>query len=65
MSPIRNQLVGVIDSLEEPEQILLFEIARRFISDDIATLDDITVHAAAVDEYRRGETVSHDAINWN
>jgi len=65
MSPIRNQLVGVIDALDEPDQILLFEIARRFISDDIATPDDIAVHEAAVAEYKRGETVPHNAVNWN
>ena len=65
MSPIRNQLVRVIDTLDEPEQILLFEIARRFISDDIATPEDIAVHEAAVAEYKRGETVPHDDVDWN
>ena len=65
MSPIRNLLVGMIDCLEEPEQMLLFEIAKRFIPDDIATQEDISAHAAAVEEYRRGETIPHDAINWN
>ena len=65
MSPIRNQLVDVIDCLPETEQILLYEIASRFIPDDIATPDDIAAHNIAMEEYRRGETVSHDDINWD
>ena len=31
MSPIREELVGVIDCLPEAEQFLLLEIARRFL----------------------------------
>ena len=40
MSPIKNQLVDVIDVLPETEQLLLLEIAKRFVSDDVATDDD-------------------------
>jgi len=65
MSPIRDQLVGVIDCLPETEQSLLLEIARRFLPDDVATPDDLKDIRAARAEYARGETVSHDAINWD
>ena len=65
MSPVRERLVGVIDCLPETEQALLFEIAMRFVSDDIATPDDIENHNEAMEEYARGETVPHTAINWN
>jgi len=65
MSPVRERLVGVIDCLPETEQALLFEIAMRFVSDDIATPDDIANHNEAVEEHVRGETVPHSAINWN
>lgn len=65
MSPIRDQLVGVIDCLPEMEQTLLLEIARRFASDDVATDDDLEAIEAAHAEYARGETVSHSAINWD
>ena len=64
MSPIRNQLVEVIDILPETEQSLLLEIARRFMPDDVATPDDLAAIEAARAEYAAGETVSHDAINW-
>ena len=65
MSPIKNQLVDVIDVLPETEQLLLLEIAKRFISDDVATDDDLAGIRAAREEFARGETVSHDNINWN
>ena len=65
MSPIKNQLVDVIDVLPETEQLLLLEIAKRFVSDDVATDDDLAAIRAAREEFSRGETVSHDNINWN
>ncbi len=65
MSPIREQLVGVIDCLPETEQSLLLEIARRFLPDDVATPDDLEAIQAARGEYARGQTVPHEAINWN
>lgn len=65
MSPIREQLVDVIDCLPEQEVSLLLEIARRFLSDDVATPDDLEKISAARAEYAAGETVSHEAIDWN
>ena len=64
MSPIREQLVGVIDCLPEQEQSLLLEIARRFLPDDTATPDDLRDIQQARAEYARGETIPHGAINW-
>ena len=65
MSPIKNQLADVIEILPETEQRLLLEIAKRFISDDVATADDLAAIRAAREEYANGETVSHSAIDWN
>jgi len=65
MSPIREQLVGVIDCLPETEQSILLEVARRFLPDDIATPEDLESIRAARAEFARGETIPHDAINWN
>lgn len=65
MSPIREQLVGVIDCLPEMEQSLLLEIARRFLPDDTATPDDLKAIQKARAEYAEGQTVPHSAINWN
>jgi len=65
MSPIREQLVGVIDCLPEVEQSLLLEIARRFLPDDVATPDDLEDIRQARTEYASGQTVPHSAINWD
>lgn len=65
MSPIRNQLVEMIDCLPEQEQVLVFEIVKRFVPDDVATADDLQAIQEAHEEYAKGQTVSHDAINWD
>ena len=65
MSPIRERLVEMIDCIPEKEQILLFEIAKRFVSDDIASADDLTAIKAAREDLANGETVSHNEINWD
>jgi hypothetical protein len=54
----------MIDCLPETEQLLLVEIVRRFIPDDVATPDDITAHNLAMEEYRRGESIEESAIKW-
>jgi len=33
--------------------------------DDVATPDDLEAIRAARAEFARGETIPHDAINWN
>lgn len=65
MSPIRNQLVKMIDCLPEQEQSLVFEIVKRFVPDDVATADDLQAIQEAREEYARGETVNHSNINWD
>lgn len=65
MSPIREQLVEMIDCLPEKEQFLLLEIARRFVPDDVATPDDLNAINTARKEFASGEAIGHNAINWN
>ncbi len=65
MSPIKNQLLEIIDYMPMREQILLLEIAQRFVPDDIATPDDLAAIKAARSEYQNGETISHEDINWD
>lgn len=65
MLPIRKQLDEMIDCLPEQEQVLLFEIVKRFVPDDVATAADLIDIQVARAEYARGETVSHESINWN
>ena len=65
MSPVREQLNAMIDNLNERDQTLLLEIVSRFLPDDVATPQDMEDIAQARREYESGETVSHDAINWD
>lgn len=65
MTTIKKQLAEVIDYLPEQEQILLFEIAKRFVPDDIATSEDLEAIKTAREEYTKGETVNHNNINWD
>ena len=55
----------MIDLLPESEQLLLLEIVRRFLPDDVASYEDLEDIRQARLEYRNGETVPHDAVNWD
>lgn len=65
MPPIKEQLASVIDYLPEPDLSLLLEIANRFLPDDVATPDDLEAIRKSQEEYERGETIPHEAINWD
>lgn len=65
MPPIREQLASVIDYLPETDLSLLLEIASRFLPDDVATPDDLAAIRKSQEEYERGETIPHEAINWD
>ena len=65
MESVKTQAFKVFDLLSEQEQTLVYELMTRLAPDDIATPDDLAAHAAAMDEYRRGETVAHEDIDWN
>ena len=62
---VKQQAFQVFDLLTERDQSLVFELIKSLAPDDIATPDDIAVHAAAMEEYRRGQTIPHAAINWD
>lgn len=65
MASIKNQLIEMIDCLPDQDQVLVFEIVKRFMHDDIATADDIRAIQAAHEEYIRGETIDHNDIDWS
>ena len=65
MAPVTQQISEIVDCLPEAEQLLVLEIVKRFLPDDVATPDDIAAIQAARAEYSRGETVTHDDIDWS
>ena len=65
MALLTKQITDIIENLQESEQILIFEIVKRFLPDDVATADDLEAIAIAREEFRRGETISHNDIDWD
>ena len=65
MESVKTQAFKVFDLLSEQEQTLVYQLMIRLAPDDIATPDDLAAHAVAMEEYKRGETVAHEDINWN
>ncbi len=65
MIATRQRLHTLIDMVEETGLDTLYNVMIRFIPEDEPLPDEIAAHAAALEEYRRGETVSMEDINWD
>lgn len=65
MLSVKEKINEMLDYMPEQEQLIIFEIVKRFAPDDVATADDLEAIAAARKEYLHGETVSHEAIDWD
>jgi len=67
--PISEQVAQFVEMLPDVEQLFALEFVKRLV---LAWDPDFTrvtpSEAAAIEqarlEYERGETISHDAINW-
>jgi hypothetical protein len=62
---VKQQAFQAFDLLTERQQVLVCELIQSLNPDNIASDDDIAVHAAAAEAYRRGETVGHNDIDWS
>lgn len=65
---VKAQIAQMMDLIPETELPTVLEVVRHFVPinlEDIATADDIAAHNEAMREYRAGETVAHEAINWD
>ena len=70
MSIITEQKTELVDILPEKEQSLVFELVKRLVlawDPDYTktTPAEAAVHTAAMEDYRRGEYVRHEDIDWN
>ena len=65
MAVLAKQITEMVEQLQEPEQVLVFEIVKRFFPDDVATSYDLEDIVVAREEFRNGETVNHDDIDWD
>jgi len=62
---MKENVFKIFDLLSEQEQFLVYELMLRLAPDDRATREDLTADAAAIEEYKLGETVSDKDIDWD
>ena len=65
---VKAQILAIVDLIPDAELPTILEVVKHFVpatAEDMATAEDIEAHNAAMKEYATGETVPHDAINWN
>lgn len=65
---VKAQILEMVDHVPVGELPVLLEVVRHFVPvgvDDIATLDDLAAHNAAMQEYEAGDVISHDSIDWD
>ncbi|MDR1616260.1 MAG: hypothetical protein LBR98_04540 [Syntrophomonadaceae bacterium] len=60
---ITQQITFMIERLSLDDQRLLLDLAKRLISDDVATPDDLEAIAAGREEYRQGKTEPLASVN--
>ena len=65
MSQTAQNVAQMYDQLSEREQSIIAELIYRLLPDDIVTPDDLIAIAESQKDYERGETVSHDDIDWD
>ena len=65
---VKSQIFEVVDRIPDAELPTVLEVVKHFVPitfEDVATAEDLAAHDTAMREYRAGETVPHDAIDWN
>lgn len=51
--------------LNDHEKLVIVEVMRKFLPDNIATAEDLEDIRIAREEYARGETTKHSDIDWD
>ena len=65
MSASRQQLHELIDIVDSKELNVLYHLLIKFVPEDIATPDEIEAIRIGREEFKHGETVDHNAIDWS
>ena len=52
-----EQIAVMLNLMPEQERVLILEIVKRFLPDDVATPDDLEAIAAARAAYHKGQCV--------
>lgn len=62
---VRAKAFEIFDLLPLRKQSLVYELIISMMPDDIATPELISRHETAMAEFRQGETVDHENIDWS
>lgn len=64
---VKAQILNMVELVPEADLPIILEVIRRFVPDvdDIATPEDILAHEQAIREFRAGETIAHEDIDWS
>jgi len=65
MSQTTMNIAEMVELLPESEKRLVYELVSHLLPDNIATSADLAAHNAAMEEFRRGEMISHEDIDWD
>ena len=65
MQQSTQHIAKMYEQLSEREQTLITELIACLLPDDVATPEDITAIAKSQAEYKRGNIVRMEDIDWN
>ena len=65
MNVNRQQLHNIIDVVDSRALDVLYQVLIKFMPEDDPTPDEIEAIRIGREEIKRGETVSHDDIDWD
>jgi len=65
MTATRQQLRDIIDVVDSDELGVLYQLLIKFIPESVPMPDEIEAIRLGRGEISRGETVSHDEIDWS
>ena len=65
MTATRQQLRDIIEVVDSNELNILYQVLIKFIPEVAPMPDEIEAIRLGQDEIERGETVSHDEIDWD
>jgi len=65
MTATRQQLRDIIDIVDSSELDVLYQVLIKFIPETVPIPDEMEAIRLGREEICRGETVSHDEIDWS
>ena len=59
---LTQQIHDMVDILEEQDKLVVAELLKKLVPDNVATKQDLLDIAMADEEYAKGETISIDCL---